>query len=277
MCRQGLDTLQYMHALQIFPCDTTTVERQNREKQGLTGHYHSTPVTLISWWASSLHCPSLPVPFSISTYPCLHQFPLTAWFCLSGEQTRIEKRRQTETQRDREKARDDKNKRGTKMDRGMEAEKEKEERGEYFSRIWKAFVITGPLAMLILAKRLWSDDTQWKCFTLYMLLILFSLYIPLSSSSLSYHFHFWSVNLPLLFSSSSLLLFALIFKYFLPWEPFLYILLLIQIALFTFPPSVLLPQSSLRLLIYLVGSSIPPPPLYYLPLPLAPGDLNYNM
>lgn len=53
--------------------------------------------------------PSFPLAISISTYPFLHQFPLTAWFFLglSGEQTRAEKR---ETQRDKEEAKDDKNK-----------------------------------------------------------------------------------------------------------------------------------------------------------------------
>lgn len=99
-------------------------------KPALNGHYHSTPVTLISWWASSHHSCYFPVPFSISTYPCLHQFPLAAWFCLFWEQTRTEKGRQPETQGDREKAKDDKS--DTKGQRDARRKREGRERF-YFS------------------------------------------------------------------------------------------------------------------------------------------------
>lgn len=40
------------------------------------------------------------------------------------------------------------------MERRMQAEREKEERS------LKAFVITGPLVMLVIAMCLWSADTQ---------------------------------------------------------------------------------------------------------------------
>lgn len=43
--------------------------------------------------------PPFTIPFSISTYPCLHQFPLTAWFCLSGEQTGTETGGHAESER----------------------------------------------------------------------------------------------------------------------------------------------------------------------------------
>lgn len=170
-----------MRALRIFPCDTTAVERRSSGEQGLAGHYHSPPVTLISWWASSLSSPSFPVPFSVSTYPCLHQFALTAWFCLSGEQARTETGRQPETQRDRGKAKDDENKMETDRNGQKDAGgKRRRKRGIILISHLKAFVIIAPLAMLVIAKCLWSANTLWKYVTVYMLLILFLVLIPLS-------------------------------------------------------------------------------------------------
>lgn len=155
-----------MCALQIFSCDTTAVERWSSAKQGLPGHYHSTPVTLIYWWTSSLHPtpPRHPLPFSISTYPCLHQFPLTAWCCLSREQTRTEKGRQPETGRWRKKQRMTRIRRKqTDIDRVVEVEREREEeKGVVFLSHLSSFVITCPLAMLIIAKCLCFANNQWK-------------------------------------------------------------------------------------------------------------------
>lgn len=147
-----------MHALQIFPCDTTTVERQSSGKQRLSGHYHSTLVTLISWWASSLHPPPSFLYFHISLSSSVspHRLILSLWGA--------DENRERETARNTEIERKQKMTRGrwkqTETDRRTQAGREKEERS-CISLTFESLCNHWPL--LVIAKRLWWGDTPWKC------------------------------------------------------------------------------------------------------------------
>ena len=247
-----------MRALQIFPCDTTTVERQSW-KPALNGHYHSTPVTLISWWTSSHHSCYFPVPFSISTYPCLHQFPLAAWFCLFWEQTRTEKGRQPETQGDREKAEDDKS--DTKGQRDARRKREGRMRFSFSEK---------PLYSLALACYskipLVSQYPEKICYN-HLVSLLHPSFIDLFQPSLFQLVSKYTIALPseLLSLCSHLSLFFHVF------------------FLFTAHPNICASvsrflSSSSVLLLNLMCSYILPSPITFPPSPsLAPGDLNYNM
>lgn len=144
--------------------------------------------------------PSPLPPYTLSLFPHIPVFislPLSAWFCLSGEWTGTGRQTQTEIWTDGERERDGKREMRREMDGGMEAG-----RGIFLSRLKGFVVVAGPLAMLVLAKCFWSDDSQWGYVTVYMLLVFLSFLIPLSSKYLSPLFQFLSLNLlwvPLLF------------------------------------------------------------------------------
>lgn len=116
---------------------------ETEPRKGLTGHYHSTHVTLIAWWASSLHplppslspspFPHIPVFISFLSPPDFFYF----FFCLSGEQTRAERR---ETHRDKEEAKDDKN----KLEYGNGQTDLSKKREAVCLSSLEVFVITGP-------------------------------------------------------------------------------------------------------------------------------------
>lgn len=128
----------YKRALPIFPCDTTTVERLSRGK--------GSPVIIILLMLhSSPDGPHLSIPsllpsrhlhFHISLSSSVSSHRLI-FFCLSGEQTRAERR---ETQRDKEEAKDDKN----KLEYGNGQTDLSKKREVLCLSSLEVFVITGP-------------------------------------------------------------------------------------------------------------------------------------
>lgn len=183
VCRQELDyMLQDTHVLHIFFYlwlhDWRGMEQYKaRACQSLSFSPCSTHLLMV--FISPLPLP----PYTLSLFPHVPVFislPLSAWFCLSGEWTGTGRQTETEIWTDGEKERDGKREMRTEMDGGMEAG-----RGICLSRLKGFVVVAGPLAMLILAKCIWSDDSQWGYVTVYMLLVFLSFLIPLSSKSLS--------------------------------------------------------------------------------------------
>lgn len=207
MCRQGLDqTLQYIRALQIFPCDTTTVERQRVESQ------RSMAIIILLLLHSSPDGPPLIIPAtSLSPSPFPHipvfiSFPSPPDFVSFGSR---QEQRKGDSQKHREIERKQRMTRVTQRDRGMHVEREKEESG--FISL-KSLCTHWPL--LVIAKYLWPANTLRK----YVTIISFPFFIPLSQTSPSRHFFNWSLNTP--FGSNGTcqfhqnsLTFALIFPY----------------------------------------------------------------
>ena len=128
-----------MHALQIFPCDTTTVERQRVESQ------HSMVIIILLLLHSSPDGPHLIIPAtSLSPSPFPHipvfiSFPSPPDFVSFGS-------RQEQRKGDSQKHREIERKQRMTRVRHKETEgcKRKERRKRGVSFLWKAFVLIGP-------------------------------------------------------------------------------------------------------------------------------------
>lgn len=240
-----------MHALRIFPGDTTAVERQSSGKQGLTGHYHSTPVTLISWWASSLSPPS-PSPSLFPHIPVFISFPSPPDFVSLG--SRREERKgdgQEHREIERQQMMTIIRWKLTEMDRRMQAGREKEERSCIYLTC-ASLCNHCPFGYACNSKMpLVSQYPVKICHSLYAahpISLRHPSFIEFSQPSLSHLVCKYTIAV-FPFSSMRLLLLALIFFYSSVSAIALYFLLLLtRTALLTFPTSMLLPQSSLPLL-----------------------------